>query len=142
MATVREIATYKVSGVDDGLRLITFDERGHGNVNYGYHVTTEERPPPIGGGMSSADLRKAQFMLRAVHDIRFQYGPPPIVGINGLTNEVLLAIVADRLEGFQNGSFMSAYHGNALHHVKEALRELQNRTKDRLARGVEETRTV
>jgi len=35
--------------------------------------------------------------------ILFQNGPIGEVGVNGVTNEALLAIVADRLRGFQGG---------------------------------------
>lgn len=134
----REITTHKVNGVNDGLKL-TADERGHGNASHKYHVTTEEYPPPVGGGMSSEDLRKAQSMLHAVHDIRFQNGTIPEVGINGLTNEVLLAIVADRLEGFQSGPFKCQENQAALDAVIVAMGALKSRTEKRLARGVEGT---
>lgn len=67
----------------------------------------------------------------------FQSGPIPEVGINGLTNEVLLAVVLDRLEGFQSGPYACTDNENARWYVAMALATLHRRTKERIARGVE-----
>lgn len=53
--------------------------------------------------------------------------------INGLTNEVLLAIVQDRLEQFQLGQFPCVENLGAIRHVKLALMELHHRTGVRAA---------
>ena len=55
----------------------------------------------------------------------------------GVTNEALLAIVKDRLEGFQAGKFPCQENEDALAGVNHALRFLHKRTLDRVARGVE-----
>jgi hypothetical protein len=52
--------------------------------------------------------------------IRFQHGNPS-VEINGLTNEVLLAIMADRLKGFQTGQFACSENADMLQHIEGAL---------------------
>lgn len=59
------------------------------------------------------------------------------VGPNGLTNEALLAIVEDRLEGFQQGRFACQLNAEALSHVRAALNLLRVRTEDRICRGVQ-----
>ena len=69
--------------------------------------------------------------------IAFQHGPIKEVGRNGLTNEVLLAIVMDRLIGAQEGPFRCRENACALTHIEEALHWLQQRTIDRQRRGVE-----
>jgi hypothetical protein len=69
--------------------------------------------------------------------IEFQKGGIQETGVNGVTHEVLLAIVADRLESFQNGPFHCDENRVALNHVTEALAALKSRTVARLARGVE-----
>ena len=69
--------------------------------------------------------------------IIFQNGPIKEQGINGVTQEILLAIVEHRLACFQSGPFASAYNAEALNHVGQALAALKRRTEDRLARGVE-----
>ena len=136
---MRELTGHKVNGVNDGLQIVVRDEPGHGGACHKYHVTTTEYPPPIGRGMSSDDLRKAQAMHRAVHDLRFQNGPIAEAGVNGITHEVLLTILSDRLEGFQRGPFACFENERALYHVREALGWLRHRTADRLARCVEGT---
>ena len=51
----------------------------------------------------------------------------------------LLAILIDRLESFQKGPYASTYNGIALQHLRAAQESLLNRTRDRMARGVEGT---
>lgn len=58
---------------------------------------------------------------------------------NGVTNEVLLAVVIDRLEGFQSGNFACIENELALHNCKNALGHLLYRTRQRQRRGVEGT---
>ena len=71
--------------------------------------------------------------------ITFQDGPIKEAGVNGVTQEALLAIVIDRLRGFQAGEFKCRENAIALTHCEDALRWLQKRTRERLARGVEGT---
>ena len=69
--------------------------------------------------------------------IGFQNGPIKENGVNGITQEAMLAIVIDRLRCFQNGPFNSDYNEEALEGCVKALNALQKRTRDRIARGVE-----
>lgn len=69
--------------------------------------------------------------------INFQHGPVCEEGINGVTNESLLAIVADRLQRFQRGPMPCRENAIALTKIEEALHWLQTRTRRRLAAGVE-----
>jgi hypothetical protein len=71
--------------------------------------------------------------------IVFQNGPIQNVGVNGITNEALLAILIDRLRGFQSGAFSCRENAVALTAIEDALLWLQKRTRDRIARGVEGT---
>ena len=73
------------------------------------------------------------------HLVVFQEGPIKEVGVNGVTNEDLLAMVAARLEAFQQSPFASDDNATALDHVYAALDALNIRTKKRMARGVEGT---
>lgn len=70
--------------------------------------------------------------------IQFQNGTTKEVGRNGLTNEVLLAILIDRTNVL-NGRFHSEHNDKAIEHMKEALKAFEDRTKSREARGVEGT---
>lgn len=59
-------------------------------------------------------------------DIFFQHGNPSPMP-NGLTIEVLLAIAADRLEGFQKGPYAHPKNATALDHIYGALDALKSR---------------
>lgn len=69
--------------------------------------------------------------------IRFQQGAVCEFGVNGVTNEAFLAIVAHRLQGFQAGPMACRENALALTKIEEALHWLQTRTRRRLAAGVE-----
>jgi len=71
--------------------------------------------------------------------ISFQRGPVGEVGINGITNEDLLAIAIDRLEGFQTGAFACHENESALTFIRRGLDCLKERTTGRVKRGVEGT---
>jgi hypothetical protein len=71
--------------------------------------------------------------------ISFQHGPIGVHGVNGLTNEVLLAILIDRLEGFQTSKYANEFNARALGACCEALNALEARTTERTKRGVEGT---
>lgn len=134
---MREITTHRVSGLNERLKILVYDEPGQGNACHRYHITTVEYSPP-----PEIDPRKCEMMLRAVHDIRFQNGPIKEVGVNGISNEVLLAIVRDRLEGFQSGQFACIHNQIALDDVVSAMGALHARTVERLERDVEGTNVL
>jgi hypothetical protein len=69
----------------------------------------------------------------------FQHGPIKEVGVNGITNEALLAIVLDRLRGFQESPFKCRENAVAITKLEEAMMWLHKRTLDRERRGVEGT---
>lgn len=58
---------------------------------------------------------------------------------NGAFVEEVLQAVIGRLEFFQNSQFASAFNADALEHLQAALQHLNNRTRDRVSRGVEGT---
>jgi len=75
-------------------------------------------------------------------EIEFQNGPLQEAGLNGISDEALLAIVIDRLEGFQTAKYHSRYNALAITKLEEAMHWLNARTTDRQKRGVEGTHTV
>ena len=123
---MREIYDHKINPANDILTISARDEPGSGGANHEYHV---------GDFVSDRD-GKVDLT------IRFQNGPIPESGVNGVTQEVLLAIVADRLRGFQKGPFACKANACALTHIEEAMHWLQQRTIERMRRGVEGTHTV
>ena len=82
---------------------------------------------------------EGKFPLTTVH---FQKGLIREVGVNGCMNEDLIAIVIDRLEGFQTTSFKCRENALAITKLEEALLWLRKRTMEREARGVEGTHEV
>lgn len=72
--------------------------------------------------------------------LNFQNGLVSEVGVNGVTNEALLAIVLDRLQAFQKGSFACRENALAITKIEEALMWLLWRTSRRIAAGTEGTK--
>jgi hypothetical protein len=73
------------------------------------------------------------------HVVKFQNGPIKEFGVNGVTQEALLAVLIDRLRSFQAGAFACRDNAIALTHLEESLMWLQRRTRERIRRGVEGT---
>lgn len=128
---LREITSHIVNPVNDKLKITVLDEPGHGGANHVY-------------GISGMDLTRNSAAMNTPDDrpegdmsILFQCGPIAEHGVNGITQEALLAIVADRLQCFQAGPFASTYNAKALEHVLAAQEALLSRTRERMARGVE-----
>lgn len=92
-------------------------------MSHRYTITFPELTPGIG------DKPTAQ--------IDFQRGPIAEVGVNGITNEALIAIVIDRLNGAQEGPFRSRFNALAITALEQASLWLCKRTLDRMDRGVE-----
>lgn len=72
----------------------------------------------------------------------FQDGPIKESGINGIVDENLIAIVIDRLQGFQSGKYACRENAIALTKLQEALMWLKERTRKRQERGVEGTHAI
>ncbi len=128
---MRKITDHKVH-LGDPLDVYVTDDKGTNGAHCrydisGYDVTKnpsavfEDQETNNGGGIT----------------ILFQNGPVSENGENGITNEVILAIAADRLRCLQRGPFPCKENELALGHVEAALQVLKDRTHDRMARGVE-----
>lgn len=74
-------------------------------------------------------------------EIDWQDGPLAVEP-NGAFVEGVIAAAIDRLEYYQGSQFASNYNAIAITYLNDALAELQARTADREARGVEGTHTV
>lgn len=124
---MRFINDHKVNPANDTLIVRVLDEPGSGGANHEYAI---EYNPDGRDGFT--------------YGIYFQNGPinEDGNGVNGLTHEVLLAIVADRLRSFQNGPYSCKANACALTHIEEALHWLQQRTLERMRRGVEGTHAI
>lgn len=116
---MRAIEYHKINPVNDVLDVTVLDAPGHGGASHVYDISPKDT-----AGCS---------MCR----IEFQNGPIGEHGVNGVTQEALLAVVIDRLRCFQSGPFSSRENALALTKCEEALHWLQQRTLDRMRRGVE-----
>lgn len=125
---MRTINEHKVNPANDRILIEVTDEPGAGGANHEYLVTLPPNDDPS--------------MPSKAWSISFQNGPINENGVNGITQEVLLAIVADRLRSFQAGQFACRENALALTKIEEAQHWLHSRTLARMQRGVEGTHKV
>lgn len=120
---MRVITDHAINPANEVLVIKVLDEPGHGGANHNYVIE-------IGIGPDTY--------------LSFQNGPVSEDGngINGITHEALLAVLCDRLRGFQQGPYACKANACALTHLEEAQHWLQQRTLERMRRGVEGTHTV
>ncbi len=105
----------------------------------------DEKNPEFGNANHRYNILRTDVVdgqKRVYAHIHFQNGPIKENGVNGIHNEDLLAIVIDRLEGFQSGEFRCNDNHMALEYVRKALEYLNNRTSKRQDRDVEGTSEV
>lgn len=133
MLMTRELNDHKVTLWNDALTVRAIDEPGSGGANHAYLISGFDNQ----ANPSDPDDQDPDTCL-----ILFQNGPINEVGVNGVTHEALLAILCDRMRGFQAGPYHSADNAEALACMEQAQTALQRRTKARMARGVEGTHTV
>lgn len=127
----RELTSHRVNGCNDALRIFVMDEPGHGGACHEYQIVNMEGHKD---GRMEADAVECE--------VSFQNGPIAEVGTNGITHEALIAILIDRLEGFQSGPYACDDNRFALASLRNAQAMLKSRTEKRLARGVEGTHIV
>lgn len=119
---MRQLYSHKVNGLKEALTILAMDEPGPGHSCHKYRTEYAEN------GLACCS-----------QEVKFQEGPILESGVNGTSNEALLAIVEDRLLGFQSGPFACRENAIALTKIQEAMMWLQKRTMDRMRRGVEGT---
>jgi hypothetical protein len=133
---MRELSDHIVPGdsANHQLKIEVTDEPGAGGANHLYRVTGFDSTS------NASDPFAKLYGKGADHStVLFQNGPIQEVGVNGTTQEALLAIIIDRLRSFQAGPFSCRENAIALTHCEEALMWLQRRTVARIKRGVEGT---
>lgn len=129
----RELGGHRVNPANDRLRIVVDDERGPGGANHRYVIS---------GFDASSNPSHRDPEGRDHKVVLFQNGPIGEVGVNGVTQEALIAILMDRLEGFQRGPFACSDNENALHCLRMAKAWLHRRTEARMERGVEGTHAI
>ena len=119
MDAKRKLQSHKINELNESIEIAVMDNPGHGNACHHYEIVMPSGAPNNGA------------------TILFQNGGIAEHGVNGVSNEALLAIVEDRLLGFQSGPFPSRESAIALTKIQEAMMWLHKRTRDRISRGVE-----
>ncbi|RKU21036.1 hypothetical protein C6499_22720 [Candidatus Poribacteria bacterium] len=107
---------------DDYIKVLCMDEQGAGGAHHLYHIYEVD-----------ADVATVEPLTVIKH----QEGAILENGVNGCTNEALLAICGHRMECFQKGPFPSHYNANAKIGIDFGKANLEARTRDRKARNVE-----
>lgn len=95
------------------------DQPGPGGANHVYAIRMDHGPD-------------CQFPM--IFPISFQKGAVNEAGLNGISDECLLAIVKDRLQGFQRGEFSCRENAIALTKLEECMMWLEVGHKNRIAR--------
>jgi len=123
---MRELTDHKCEGkiIDQFVTVGVYDEPDQSGACHEYGIIVHDD----GGVVEDAGV-----------SIHFQKGPLNQVGVNGITNEALLAVMLDRMRGFQNGPFKNRENAIVVTKLEEAMMWLHKRTRDRQARGVEGT---
>ena len=109
------LTRHKANDLNEQVEIVPVGKRGVGGAHNEYHVR----------------MKGMFYVVPFMHG--FHDEP------NGLSHEILLAILIDRLEGFQSGPYACRENAKALGKLEEALMWLQLRTRDRQIRGVENT---
>ena len=115
----REITTHHVDGLGTELKITAADNIIQGGACALYQ---------LGFDGSANSLKIALPFQLSVNDRE-----------NPVTNEALLAVIADRLQSFQEGPLACQENATALTHCQYALMALHRRTRDRTQRGVSGT---
>lgn len=130
--TMRNITNHIVNPENDKLTITVEDEPGQGGACHfytirGFNTETNDSAPFLERYGKSSDHTT----------ILFQNGPIEEYGVNGITQEAIIAICIDRLRSFQAGPFSCRENAIAMTHLENALMWLQKRTLERMRRGVE-----
>ena len=134
---MRTITDHIVDGdsANHQITISVLDEPGQGGACHLYQIHGFDTE-------SNVSKMEVAGLHPKIATVLFQNGPIKEVGVNGVTQEALLAIVIDRLRSFQAGPFACQANAEALAFCDDALKQLQIRTVERIKRGVEGTHTA
>lgn len=122
---MREINTHQINECNSALKIEAEEKLGPGGAPHQYRISYERQGQP--------------GHQRVETCLKFQNGAIKEVGTNGITHEVLLAVLIDRLAHFQRGPYACAENETALTALLEAQAALHSRTARREAAGTEGT---
>jgi len=124
---MRTITDHKVNGLNDAINIYATDSTPtEGGACATYRIEPVTTADPAG----------------PINPVTLIFQNKPMTSqadVVGISNEALIAVVIDRMRGFQGGKFACYENAEALTHFEEGLMWLQKRTRDRMSRGVEGT---
>lgn len=134
---MRTITDHIVEGdsVNHQLKISVLDQPGQGGASHLYMIEGLDRSK----NAEAWHIEDWGYHPWLCAPVLFQNGPIKEFGVNGTTQEALLAIIIDRLRSFQSGPYSCRDNAIALTHCEDALMWLQRRTRERIKRGVEGT---
>lgn len=95
----------------------------------------DERDPNAGNASHEYGIQYGG--PKDVTHIQFQHGPRGVANsVAGIFDDDLLAIIQDRMEGFQSGPYACEENQQALDHIKAARAALGLRVARRIQQGV------
>lgn len=109
---IRELHSHKVNHANDILHITVLDEPGAGGANHKYSIGGFHTQTNASAGHKDND--------ETLLTLLFQNGPIPEKGVNGITQEALLAVLIDRLQSFQSGPYACRENAIALTKLQEA----------------------
>lgn len=130
----RELYDHKINKFNrECVRVTTADLRASDNAHHKYEIV-----------VTALDVLPTSEPQRIVEkcELNFQNGGLKEVGVNGITDQALIAIVLDRLRSFNDGQFRCRENSVAITKLEEALMWLEKRGNDRAKRGVEGERVA
>lgn len=104
---MRELTNHRVPEIDEPLVIEALDDRCEE-----YAISWQTGNDPHSGDYL---------------EIKFQDGPAELVGVNGISERALLAIIEDRLLAGQDGEFACPENKFALEAVRQALSWVKRR---------------
>jgi hypothetical protein len=125
--TMREITEHHVNACNKAIQILAVDEPDNSGASSRYEVYLPARE-----GKSPRCAAELGFQRGAISE-------PLAESVNGITHEALLAILIDRMRGFQIGPFACEENRMALMSLEVGQAWLRSRTEKREARGVEGT---
>lgn len=131
----KEITRHRRTGgsANPGIRIIPLEDLGPDGIEY------EDGERRNDGQCHRYRIERKATAGDASDILQFQDGAPLYVGVNGITEEALIAILIDRLQRFNRGEFPSRQNSLAITKLEEAMHWLGDRTGERTERGVEGT---
>ncbi|HXG86113.1 MAG TPA: hypothetical protein VNI84_18985 [Pyrinomonadaceae bacterium] len=107
--------------------VMTCDDRSSDGANHKYEITV----------WKNAQTSDSNDELVEHCKLNFQNGGLKEVGANGITDQSLIAVVMDRIRGFNDGPFRCRENSMVITKLEEAMMWMEKRSNDRARRGVE-----